>query len=40
VIAFVDGTQDTAKIATVLRYASALEIAERYLDEIKEAMTE
>ncbi len=37
VMAFVDGRLDQAKIASVLRYASALGIAERYLDEIKEA---
>jgi hypothetical protein len=37
VMAFVDGSLDKAKIASVLRYASALGIAERYLDEIREA---
>jgi hypothetical protein len=37
VMAFVDGSLDKAKIANVLRYASALGIEERYLDEIKEA---
>jgi hypothetical protein len=37
VMAFVDGSLDQAKIASVLRYASALGIAERYLDEIREA---
>jgi hypothetical protein len=37
VMAFVDGRLDQAKIAHVLRYASALGIEERYLDEIKEA---
>jgi hypothetical protein len=37
VMAFVDGSLDRAKIASVLRYATALGIEERYLDEIKEA---
>jgi hypothetical protein len=37
VMAFIDGNLDTAKIASVLRYATALGIEERYLDEIKEA---
>jgi hypothetical protein len=37
VMAFVDGSLDKAKIASVLRYATALGIEERYLDEIKEA---
>jgi hypothetical protein len=37
VMAFVDGSLDTANIANVLRYASGLGIAERYLDEIKDA---
>ncbi len=37
VMAFVDGSLDQAKIASVLRYAAALGIEERYLDEIKEA---
>jgi hypothetical protein len=37
VMAFVDGSLDKAKIANVLRYAGALGIEERYLDEIKEA---
>jgi hypothetical protein len=38
VMAFVDGRLDGAKIASVLRYATALGIGERYLDEIKEAV--
>jgi hypothetical protein len=37
VMALVDGAIDKAKIATVLRYAEALGIHERYLDEIAEA---
>jgi len=37
VMAFVDGSLDKAKIAAVLRYADALGIDERYLDEIKES---
>jgi hypothetical protein len=37
IMAFVDGTFDTAKVAAVLSYASALGIAEQYLEEIKEA---
>jgi hypothetical protein len=37
VMAFIDGRLDQAKIASVLRYATALGIAEHYLDEIKEA---
>jgi len=37
VMAFVDGSLDTAKIGSVLRYAAALGIGERYLDEIREA---
>jgi hypothetical protein len=37
VMAFIDGKLDEAKIESVLRYATALGIAERYLDEIKEA---
>jgi hypothetical protein len=37
VMAFIDGVLDKAKIATVLRYAAALGIDERYLNEIAEA---
>jgi len=37
VMAFVDGRLDAAKIAAVLRYAKALGIEERYLDEIRDA---
>jgi hypothetical protein len=37
VMAFVDGSVDKAKITVVLRYAEALGIHERYLDEIAEA---
>ena len=37
VMAFVDGVLDKAKIAAVLRYAAALGVHERYLDEIAEA---
>jgi len=37
VISFIDGSLDKAKIATVLRYAAALGIDERYLDDIKMA---
>ena len=37
VMAFIDGRLDNAKIASVLRYAAALDIDERYLDDIKEA---
>ena len=37
VMAFVDGRLDEAKIASVLGYAHALGIEERYLDEIKQA---
>lgn len=37
VMAFVDGSLDKIKIAAVLRYAGALGIDGRYLDEIKEA---
>ena len=36
-MALIDGRLDNAKIATVLRYAAALDIDERYLDDIKEA---
>jgi hypothetical protein len=37
IMAFIDGKLDQAKIASVLRYATAFGITERYLDEIKEA---
>src|ERR671925_448834 len=37
VMAFVAGSLDKAKIASVLRYAAALGIEEHYLDEIQEA---
>jgi hypothetical protein len=37
VMAFVDGALDKAKIAAVLRYAEALGVHGRYLDEIAEA---
>lgn len=37
VMAFVDGSLDAAKIAGVLRYATALDVEERYLDEIRDA---
>lgn len=37
VMAFVDGKLDTAKIAEVMRYAGALGVEERYLDEVAEA---
>lgn len=37
VMAFVDGKLDKAKIGAVLDYAHALGIAERYLDEIRDA---
>lgn len=37
VMAFVDGTLDKAKIAAVLRYAQALGLHERFVDEIAEA---
>jgi hypothetical protein len=37
IMAFVDGSLDKGKIASVLRYATALGIEEGYLDEIKEA---
>lgn len=37
VMAFVDGVLDATKIAAVLRYATALGIHERYLDEIADA---
>jgi hypothetical protein len=37
VMAFVDGTLDKAKIAGVLRYAQALGIHERYLDDVAAA---
>lgn len=37
VMALVDGKLDQAKIAAVLRYADALGISERYLNEVREA---
>lgn len=37
IMAFIDGSLDKAKIASVLSYANALGIEERYLDEIKQA---
>jgi hypothetical protein len=37
VMAFVDGSLDKAKIASVLRYAAAFGIEERYLDDIAKA---
>lgn len=37
VMAFIDGTLDKSKIANVLRYARALGLHERYVDEIAEA---
>jgi hypothetical protein len=37
VMAFVDGTLDKAKIATVIGYAKALGLHERFVDEIAEA---
>lgn len=37
VMAFVDGSLDRAKIASVLRYAAALGIAEPFIEEIAEA---
>lgn len=37
VMAFIDGSLDKVKMASVLVYANALGIEERYLDEIKEA---
>ena len=37
VMALVDGTLDKAKIASVLRYAQALGLHERYLDDIAAA---
>jgi hypothetical protein len=40
IMAFVDGKLDKAKIASVLRYASALGIHERYLDEVAAAASD